>query len=908
MASVKLPRTAAAEEPFRTKTTVSQTLDPRYDPTGIEAPLYRRWEEAGLFHVPAREVKRPYVISIPPPNVTGALHMGHGLNHTIQDVLIRWRRMQGYDAVWVPGTDHAGIATQNVVERELQEEGLTRWDLGREAFVERVWDWVDQYGGRILEQQRAIGDSCDWERTRFTLDEGLSQAVREVFVRLYSRGLVYRGEYIINWCPRCRTALANEEVEHREEAGKLYHVHYPSADGEPGLVVATTRPETMLGDTAVAVHPDDPRHASRIGRDLLLPLVGRPLPVIADDYVDLEFGTGALKVTPAHDPNDFEIGERHELPRVNILEADGSLSAEAPEAYRGLDRFEARERIVRDLEAEGFLVKVEDHLHAVGHCYRCDTVVEPWLSEQWFVRMKPLAEPGLAAYREGRLRFHPEHFGRKYEHWMENIRDWCISRQLWWGHRIPVWYCEACGSEMVAREEPAECSKCGGDLSQDPDVLDTWFSSALWPFSTVGWPEETPDLGVLYPTDTLVTASEIIFFWVARMVMMGLEFMGELPFTDVVINGTVRDHLGRRMAKSLGNGIDPLEVVQRYGADAMRYTLLNGAAMGTDLQLNYQDLDAAFAVGRNFANKIWNAARFALPYLREEDLVADPEALDRELADRWILSRFRRTTSEMTEALQAYRLHDAAAAVYRFGWGELADWYIELVKARLAGERGERSRDAAAATLAHVLDGWMRLLHPIMPFISEAIAIRLPGRGETDTIVRGPWPQPPASWDDPAAEQAFAALQELVGQVRNLRSEYGIDPGREVKVFVREVPPPLAEALRAEEQGASRLARAAFEEADGLPAEPGAHAVLQSGGELFLPLADLLDLDRELARLAKELDRLDGILAGTRARLDSPAFLDKAPAEVVEREREKARSLEERRERLIEKRRALGEG
>jgi len=871
--------------------------------------MYRRWEEAELFHVPAEQVERPYVISIPPPNVTGVLHMGHGLNHAIQDVLIRWRRMQRYDAVWVPGTDHAGIATQNVVERELAKDGVSRRDLGREAFVERVWAWVHEYGGLILEQQRKIGDSCDWKRTRFTLDEGLSRAVREVFVRLYEKGLIYRGEYIINWCPRCGTALANEEVEHRDEPGKLYHIRYPSAvEGEEGVVVATTRPETMLGDTAVAVHPDDPRHAARIGHDLVLPLVGRRLPVIADEYVDLEFGTGALKVTPAHDPNDFEIGERHELPRVNVLQADGSISAEAPEAYRGLDRFEARERVLEDLQAGGFLVEVEDHLHSVGHCYRCGTVVEPWLSEQWFVRMKPLAEPALAAYRDGRLRFHPEHFGKKYQHWMENIRDWCISRQLWWGHRIPVWYCNACGAEIASREDPPECPECSGDLQQDPDVLDTWFSSALWPFSTVGWPDETDDLKALYPTNTLVTASEIIFFWVARMVMMGLEFIGELPFTDVVIHGTVRDHLGRRMAKSIGNGIDPLEVVERYGADAMRYTILSGAAMGTDIQLNYQDLDAAFAVGRNFANKIWNAARFALPYLSEEDLATSPDDRELELADRWILSRFRGTTIEVTEALEAFRLHDAASAVYQFGWRELADWYIELAKPRLGGERGEASRSAASTTLAHALDGWMHLLHPIMPFVSEAIATRLPGRSEKDTIVRGPWPEPPDSWEDAAAEAAFAELQELVGQVRNLRAAYGIDPSRQLTVLVRGGREVLAEAMAAERQGISGLARAVFQEAEDLPTEPGAHAVLQSGAELFLPLAGVVDVGRELRRLEKELARLEGILEGSRSRLESPAFLEKAPAEVVAREREKQTSLEERRDLLVDKRRALGEG
>ena len=891
---------------------MSRTLETRYDPSGIEAPLYESWEAAGLFHIPAEQVKRPYVISIPPPNVTGALHMGHALNHTIQDLLIRWRRMQGFDAVWVPGTDHAGIATQNVVEREIGKEGLTRWDLGRDAFVQRVWDWVNEYGGQILEQQRAIGDSCDWTRTRFTLDQGLSRAVREVFVRLYEKGLIYRGEYIINWCPRCRTALANEEVEHRESAGKLYHIRYPSADegadDDSGVVIATTRPETMLADTAVAVHPDDERHAALAGKELVLPLVGRHLPVISDPYVDPEFGTGALKVTPAHDPNDFEIGERHGLPRVNVLDAEARISEAAPEAYRGLDRLEARERVVEDLEAGGFLVRTEDHVHAVGHCYRCGTAVEPWLSEQWFVRMRPLAEPGLAAFRAGELRFIPDHFGKKYDHWMSNIRDWCISRQLWWGHRIPVWYCDGCGEQVVARDDPAACPTCGGDLRQDPDVLDTWFSSALWPFSTVGWPDETPDLEALYPTNTLVTASEIIFFWVARMVMMGQEFMGELPFSDVVINGTVRDHLGRRMAKSLGNGIDPLEVVDRFGADAMRYTLLNGAALGTDIHLNHEDLDAAFAVGRNFANKIWNAARFALPYLAEEDVVESPTDRSLELADRWILSRFRGTALQMTDSLEAYRTHDAAAAVYQFGWAELADWYIELVKGRLRGDKGEESRAAAATTLAHVLDGWMRLLHPLMPFISEAIAGRLPGRGAGFTLVKGPWPAPSDAWDDPDAEAAFAGLQEIVGQVRNLRAEYGVDPGRRVRVLLRGVPAPLRGAMEEEAAGISQLARATFQIADGQPAEAGAHAVLQSGAELFLPLADLLDVKQEVARLEKEMARLDGILAGATARLSSQDFLDKAPAEVVERERQKQRSLEERRERLEEKKRALGEG
>ncbi len=887
-------------------------LDSRYDPSEIEAPLYREWVRRGLFHVRAEEVRDPYVIVIPPPNVTGALHMGHGLNDTLQDVLIRWRRMQGRDAVWIPGTDHAGIATQNVVERQLAEEGLTRWDLGREAFVERVWGWVDEYGTRILEQLEAIGCSCDWERTRFTLDEGLSRAVREVFVRLYEKGLIYRGEYIINWCPRCGTALANDEVEHEEHRGKLWRIRYPLADDpQTAVEVATTRPETMLGDTGLAVHPDDERYAALVGRQAILPLVGRRLPIVADEFVDPEFGTGIVKVTPAHDPNDFEIGERHGLEPVDVLTDEATMGPGAPEAYRGLDRFEARERVVEDLEAEGRVASVEEHVHAVGHCYRCHTIVEPRLSTQWFVRMAPLAGPALAAWREGRLRFHPERYGKVYANWLENIRDWCISRQLWWGHRIPVWYCrdEGCGETVVAREDPDRCPTCGGDVEQDPDVLDTWFSSWLWPFSTLGWPEETDDLRALYPTHTLVTAEEILFFWVARMVMAGLEFMDELPFTDVVINGTVRDHEGRRMSKSLGNGIDPLEVVELFGADALRFTLVRSAPPGTDLQLNYQDLDEAFRVGRNFANKMWNAARFALPYLREED-AGPPEENGLELADRWILARFRHAASQVTEALERYRFHEAAESAYAFVWGEFCDWYLELVKDRLEGERGEASRDAAARTLYEVLSGWLRLLHPIAPFVTEAIARRLPDRPDDFTLVAGPWPEPPAAWEDPEAERRMAELQELVGIVRNLRSEYHVGQGRAVEVHLRSTTPALHEALAAEATGARRLGgiEAIHEREDGRPEGPGAHAVLRSGTELFLPLADVIDLDRERDRLEGEVRRIEGLLASTRAKLDNPGFLENAPAEVVEREREKKRSLAEQRERLLEKRRALEAG
>ncbi len=878
--------------------TANTGLPPRYDPSGLERRLYDEWVREGRFHVPASEVENPYVIVIPPPNVTAALHMGHGLNNTIQDVLVRRRRMQGYDALYLPGTDHAGIATQNVVERELAREGLTRFDLGRDKFVERVWDWVREYGDRIIEQLKVIGCSCDWERTRFTLDEGLSRAVREVFVRLYERDLVYRGRYIVNWCPRCGTTLSNEEAEHREVGGKLYRIRYPLAgDAEAFLVVATTRPETMLGDTALAVHPDDARYRALVGREAVLPLVGRRLPIVADEYVDPGFGSGVVKVTPAHDPNDFEIARRHDLEALDVMTDEATMNDEVPEAYRGLDRFEARKRVVADLESAGLLEGVEDHPHAVGKCYRCDTVVEPRLSLQWFVRMEPLARPALAAWTDGAVRFHPDRYGKVYRNWMENIRDWPISRQLWWGHRIPVWYCgnPDCAETIVSREDPEACPSCGGPVEQDPDVLDTWFSSWLWPFSTLGWPEETGDLAAFYPTDTLVTAPEILFFWVARMIMAGYEFMGEAPFRDVLLNGTVRDHQGRRMSKSLGNGIDPLEVVEMYGADAMRFTLIRGAPLGTDLQLNNEDLEEAFRPGRNFANKIWNAARFALPHARP----ADGEA-GASLADRWIRSRAARVTREVDAAYESFRLHEAAEMCHAFVWGDFCDWYLELVKGRLDDPDSPQGR-SAAATLHEVMRVWLALLHPIMPFITEEIHRRLVPDAEDPSLVHGPWPEAGEAAGDPEAEEAIQALMELVGTVRALRSEYRVDPGRRIAIRIEAPSRALAAAIEEEEDGLRRLAGLSDLGVGPAGEEPGAHAVLRSGGEVFIPLRGVIDVDRERQRIADEARRVAGLLEKTRGRLDNPGFVDNAPPDVVERERRKLEGLSEQIGRLEDK-------
>ena len=879
-----------------------------YVPGEIEADLYRWWSAAGLFGTDRDPARPRYVIMMPPPNVTANLHMGHGLNNTVQDVLVRFERMRGKDVLWLPGTDHAGIATQNVVERMLLAEGTTRHAIGREAFEARVWDHVRETGATILDQLKAIGASCDWTRTYFTLDSGLSRAVRETFVRLYEEGLIYRGNYVINWCPRCHTALSNEEAEKREVDGSLWHLRYPLASGAGHVVVATTRPETMLGDTAVAVHPEDERYSGLIGQMIRLPVVNREVPIVADDGVDPSFGTGAVKVTPAHDPLDFEIGQRHDLPSIDIFTPEARIGDVGPPRFRGMDRFEARARVVAEFEQAGLLERIEPHRHAVGHCYRCHTVIEPRLSEQWFVKMAPLAEPALEAYRTGTVSFIPARRGDEYANWMENIRDWCISRQLWWGHRIPVWYCTtpACAELTVSRTDLTACPACGGSVRQDEDVLDTWFSSWLVPFSSLGWPDETPDLAVFYPGSTLVTAPEILYFWVARMIMAGLKFRGEVPFSTVYLHGTVRDTQHRKMSKSLGNGIDPLEVVDRYGADALRFTVVSGMAVGTDLILDPNDLESSFASGRNFANKLWNAARFILTNVTEptRPLAGDyPEVVRPEeltLPDRWIIARCEDTVVAATEAYERFRLNDAANAVYRFLWSDLADWYLEQIKPRLYGD--EPGGDVARAVVVKTFEVALRLLHPVMPFITETLWQRLPGHPEGASIMLAPWPKPDSRATDHDAERAFALVQELVGAIRAVRAEYHVEPAQRVRVRVAWRNP----AFETEADTIRRLAKVA-ELSFGEPtSEPGGHDVLSDGNGIFVPLGDAIDIERECARLGAEIRRLGKLVESQRRKLANDQFVSRAPPLVVDNERHKLTAWEEQSKVLREKRQLLG--
>lgn len=870
-------------------------LPKTYDPKQVEDKWYNYWLENGLFRATGDEDKQKFSVVIPPPNVTGVLHIGHALDFTLQDIIVRMKRMQGYDTLWLPGTDHAGISTQAKVEEALRKENVSRHDLGREKFLEKVWEWKAHYAQAIRDQWRNIGLSLDYSRERFTLDEGLSRAVREVFVRLYEKGLIYRGKYIINWDPETGTALSDIEVEHKEVTGALYHMKYPLKDGSGHISVATTRPETMLGDTAVAVHPDDERYRHLVGKTVVLPIVGREIPIIADDYVDMTFGSGAVKITPAHDPNDFEIGMRHNLPQVLVMDETGKMNENAGK-YCGMDRFECRKQIVKDLQAEGVLFRIEEHVHAVGHSQRSGAVVEPYLSTQWFVKMKPLAEQAIQVQRSGKgVRFVPERFEKIYLHWIENVRDWCISRQLWWGHRIPAWYCDACGKTTVSREDATTCGHCGSaDIQQDEDVLDTWFSSALWPFSTMGWPEETDDLKRYYPTDVLVTGYDIIYFWVARMIFTALEFTGEIPFRDVLIHGLVRDAEGRKMSKSLGNGVDPLDVIDKYGADAMRYMISTGIAPGQDLRFHWERVEMA----RNFANKIWNASRFVLMNL--DGFTAGATDWPGALAtpDQWILHRLNETVKEVTRQLDRYEFGEAGRTLYNFIWDEFCDWYIELAKIALYGDDAAAKR-TTQSVLTYVLDRILRLLHPFMPFITEEIWQHLPTSGVS--IAVEPWPEVSSAHHFPEAVADMGLIMDIVRSVRNIRAESGVAANREVALIVR----PNAAHLAAVERSKDYIGKLAkvgtlTVDLDAKRPEKALSAVV-SGAELYLPLAGLIDVEKELARLRKELAHLDEEVARVERKLASEGFVSKAPAHVVERERQKGGDYREKREKVRER-------
>ena len=854
-----------------------------YEPQEVEGRVYKMWEENGCFAGHRDPDKKPFTIVMPPPNVTGQLHMGHAMDCTLQDILTRFKRMQGYAALWLPGTDHAGIATQIKVEEELRnKEGLTRHDLGREKFLERVWDWKNLYGNRIVEQQKKMGASCDWDRARFTMDEGCSKAVREVFVSLYEKGLIYKGSRIVNWCPHCVTALSDAEVEYKDKPGNLWHLKYP-IKGEEGryCIVATTRPETMLGDTGVAVNPNDERYQDIIGKTCILPLMDREIPIVADEYVDLEFGTGCVKMTPAHDPNDFEVGLRHNLETIRVLDDNGVVNENGGK-YQGMDRYEARKAIVADLEALGLLEKIEDHQHNVGTCYRCGSDVEPIISAQWFVKMAPLAEEALRVVNEGETKFVPERFSKTYTNWMENVHDWCISRQLWWGHQIPVWYCADCGKMTVSREDATRCEHChSGNITRDPDVLDTWFSSALWPFSTLGWPDmDAEDLKYFYPTDVLVTGYDIIFFWVARMIFSGCEHMKKTPFHTVFIHGLVRDDKGRKMSKSLGNGIDPLEMADKYGADALRFNLITGNSPGNDMRFYVEKCEAM----RNFANKIWNASRFLMMNLTI-DTCKLPDKL--ELEDKWILSKLNTTVREVTDNMEKYELGVASAKVYDFIWDSYCDWYIELTKTRLQGE-DEDSKTRAQQVLCYVLTETLKLLHPFMPFITEEIWQALPHEG--DFLMLQKWPEYNPAFDFKAEETAMESVMEAISAVRARRSEMNVPPSKKANLTVVTAKGDVF-AL-----GEAFLKRLAYAESvtftDAAPADQkGMVSAVTADATVFMPLSELVDLEKEKARLTKDLGKKQGELKGLEGKLSNPGFLAKAPADVVAAEKERAEKL-----------------
>ena len=851
-----------------------------YEPQQVENKIYTMWEENGYFGPKQDRDAKPFTIVMPPPNVTGQLHMGHAMDATLQDTLIRFKRMQGYNALWIPGVDHAGIATQIKVEEELRKERLTRYDLGREKFLERVWDWKHKYGNRIVEQQKKLGASCDWERARFTMDKGCSNAVREVFVSLYEKGLIYKGSRIINWCPHCVTALSDAEVEYVDKPGHLWHIRYPLADGSGEVVVATTRPETMLGDTGVCVNPNDARYTAIVGKMVRLPLVNKEIPIVTDDYAEMDFGTGCVKMTPAHDPNDFEVGLRHNLEVIRVLDDNGVVN-EFGGKYEGLDRYEARKQIVADLEEQGYLVKIDVHAHNVGTCYRCHNDVEPIISAQWFVKMKPLAEEAIRVVKEGETKFVPERFSKTYLNWMENVRDWCISRQLWWGHQIPAWTCEECGHITVSREDACKCEKCGSTkIERDPDVLDTWFSSALWPFETLGWPEKTEDLDYFYPTDVLVTGYDIIFFWVARMIFSGCEHTKKTPFHTVLIHGLVRDDKGRKMSKSLGNGIDPLEMIEKYGCDALRMNMVTGNSPGNDMRFYVERCEAM----RNFANKLWNASRYVMMNLGTDAENRLPEISKLEIADKWVLSKLNTLISEVTENLEKYELGVAVQKVYDFIWDTYCDWYIELTKARLYSEDADR-KQTAIQVLVYVLDQILRLLHPFMPFITEEIWQSIPHNG--DALIVANWPEYNGTLAFKKECDLMESVMDAIRAIRNRRAEMNVPPSKKAAVYVVTTKPQVFA------EGEGFLQRLAYADTVSvLDREPenldGMVTITTADAKLYIPMGQLVDIAKELERIEKELEKARKNLAGIEAKLSNENFTARAPENVVNAEREKA--------------------
>ncbi len=845
-----------------------------YDSKEVEDRIYKTWLDGRYFHAQRDLEKETFTIVIPPPNITGQLHMGHALDNTLQDILIRFKRMQGFDTLWLPGTDHASIATEAKIVEAMRKEGITKDDIGRDGFLERAWKWKEQYGGRIIEQLKKMGSSCDWERERFTLDEGCSNAVKEVFVKLYEKGLIYRGERIINWCPKCLTSISDAEVEYEEQAGHFWHLRYPLADGSGYLELATTRPETLLGDTAVAVNPNDERYKHLVGKMLDLPIVHREIPVVADDYVEMDFGTGVVKITPAHDPNDFEVGLRHNLPVINVMTDDAKITSDYPK-YAGMDRFEARKAIVADLETEGALVKIEDYTHNVGTCYRCSTTVEPRVSKQWFVKMKPLATPAIDAVKNGETKFVPQRFEKVYFHWLENIRDWCISRQLWWGHRIPAWYCADCGEITVSKTEPVVCAHCGSKkIEQDPDTLDTWFSSALWPFSTLGWPEETEDFKHYYPTNTLVTGYDIIPFWVMRMMFSGLEQTGEVPFDTVLIHGLVRDSQGRKMSKSLGNGVDPLEVIDQYGADALRFSLATGNSPGNDMRYIPERVESS----RNFANKLWNAARFVLMNLKSDEVLPLPE--NPALEEKWILSKYNGLVREVTENLDKYELGLAVQKLYDFIWDVYCDWYIEISKTRLNSE-DEIQANNTRAVLTFVMDGMLKLLHPFMPFITEEIWQSIPHNGKS--IMISEWPKYSDALNFEAEENEFEKIMTAIKAIRNRRAEMNVPPSKKANVTIE------TESKQAFIDGQNFICRLAFASAVNIvdnATDSDAVCIITQDAKIYLPIAELVDFAAELERLNKELEKANIDKDFFEKKLNNPNFVAKAPEALVATQRE----------------------